>query len=185
MKITCSVDGIEYIEREIRYVELINTLSNSKTFTDFLKEKVMATLNQVMSERLIGTTNEEYIEEYKLRNKIEDIPNGFVLYNDFTIPYVMTSKNNSKSDYSNGFSIALAFEYGTGIVGQENPKEGAWEYNKNNWQTGWYYRTRNGEVVKTKGYEGMEIYRFTKANVEKNLSAWLEEYLKRNEVNNG
>ena len=45
-------------------------------------------------------------------------------------------------DYPNGFSIALAFEYGVGIVGQTNPVPNAWEYNLKDYNKTFLQRTR-------------------------------------------
>lgn len=177
LKVSCEVTGLKELENKIEYIKRLSQMKVDKSFQKFIQEKVMQTLNKVMSERLTDeTTNSEYIEEYKLRNKIREEEDGFVLYNDFTIPAILTTQSNKIRDYSQGFSIALAFEYGVGIVGQENPVEGAWEYNVNNYEKGWYYKTMNGEVLFTDGYKGMQIYRYTKIEVENNMPRWVKEY---------
>ena len=180
-KVSTNISGLKDLQKHIQKIEKILSLTNDSKYKKFFQDKIMQTLNEVMSERLAGTTNSEYIEEYKKRNQFRDIENGFILYNDFTIPAVLSTKSNKTRDYSKGFSIALAFEYGVGLVGQENPKQGAWKYNINQYENGWYYKTSSGEILWTRGYEGLEIYRYTKDRVEKNINSWIKEYL-RNEV---
>jgi hypothetical protein len=188
LKVNIEIKGLKELDKQIEYVKNLMRMKTDTNFQKFIQDKVMQTLNKVMEERLSNdTTNNEYIEEYKLHNKIREEEDGFVLYNDFTIPAILTTQNtrNQNRDngivrnYSNGFSIALAFEYGVGIVGQENPVEGAWEYNVNNYQDGWYYKDVNGVVLFTQGYKGMQIYKYTKIEVEKNLPKWVNEYCKQ------
>ena len=185
LKTSCEIKGLKELENKIEYVKRLMQMKVDKSFQKFIQEKVMQTLNKVMDERLTNeTTNSEYIEEYKLRNKIREEKDGFVLYNDLVIPAVLSTRNTNNQnredgivrDYSNGFSIALAFEYGVGIVGQENPVEGAWEYNLNNYEDGWYYKDVNGNVIFTQGYKGMQIYRYTRIEVENNMPKWVNEY---------
>ena len=179
--VSTNIGGLKNLQNYINKIDKLLLLKNDSDYKKFLQEKVMQTLNEVMSERLAGTTNSEFIEEYKRRNQFRDYEDGFILYNDFTIPAVLSPKSTKTRNYSKGFSIALAFEYGVGIVGQENPKQGAWEYNINQYEKGWYYKSSSGEVLLTRGYEGLEIYRYTKDRVEKNMNSWVQEYL-RNEV---
>ena len=177
LKVSCEIKGLKELESKIEYTKRLLQMKVDKSFQKFIQNKVIQALNKVMQERLTSeTTNNEYIEEYKLRNKIREEEDGFVLYNDFTIPAILSSRGNATRDYSEGFSIALAFEYGVGIVGQDNPVEGAWEYNINNYEKGWYYKDMNGEVIFTQGYKGMQIYGYTKIEVENNLPKWVEEY---------
>ena len=177
LKVSCEIKGLKELESKIEYIKRLSQMKVDKSFQKFIQDKVLQALNKVMDERLTDdTTNSEYIEEYKLRNKIREEDDGFVLYNDFSIPAILASKSNKIRDYSQGFSIALAFEYGVGIVGQENPVEGAWEYNVNNYEKGWYYKDMNGEVIFTQGYKGMQIYRYTRIEVENNLPKWVKEY---------
>lgn len=179
LTVSTTINGLNNLQKEIDKVQKLMSLQNDSDYKSFLQGKIMQTLNEVMSERLSGTTNSEYIEEYKRRNQFRDIENGFVLYNDFTIPAVLSTKSTKTRNYSKGFSIALAFEYGVGIVGAENPKQGAWDYNINQYEKGWYYKTASGEILWTRGYEGLEIYRYTKDRIEKNMSSWVNEYLKK------
>lgn len=179
LTISTTINGLNNLQKEIDKVQKLMSLQNDSNYKSFLQGKIMQTLNEVMSERLSGTTNSEYIEEYKRRNQFRDIENGFVLYNDFTIPAVLSTKSTKTRNYSKGFSIALAFEYGVGIVGAENPKKGAWDYNINQYEKGWYYKTASGEILWTRGYEGLEIYRYTKDRIEKNMSSWVNEYQKK------
>jgi len=183
LKISIDVKGIEDLQKQIDYVNKMLQMKSDKSFQKYIQERVLETVKEVAALRLniIGTTNYEWIDEYQNNHKIRETNNGFELYNDLVIPANMLSISESKSyrknnmTYDEGFNIALAFEYGVGIVGQQNPKKGAWEYNINEHEKPWYY-TKNGQTYKTEGYEGAEIYRYTAIEVEKRLKGWLNDY---------
>lgn len=186
LNINVDVNGLEEFKKYIDYVKAMNSMKIDKDFQKYIQKKCLETVKKVSDDRITPTTtNNEYIEEYKLRHKIRETVDGFVLYNDFTIPYIMTTRNTKNQDrdvgmvrdYSKGFSIALAFEYGVGLVGEENPVQGAWEYNKNHYgEYGWYYKPLDGEATQTRGYAGFEVYRFTAEEIKKNLKNWVKEY---------
>lgn len=178
---------LDKLQDYIEYVKKLNSMKFDKSFQLFIQQKVLETVKNVARQRIIGTTNQEYLEEYNLRHSIreEEGLNGFILYNDFTIPAILTTRNTRNQDrqtgmvrnYDNGFNLALAFEYGVGVVGQNNPINGAWEYNINNYdENGWYYKTPSGESIRTTGYQGAEVYRFTAIEIQNNLKNWVAEY---------
>lgn len=177
LKINVDVKGIDELKKQINYVNKLLQMKIDKDFQKFIQERVLETVKEVAAQRLVlsETTNYEWIEEYQNHHKIREINGGFELYNDFTLPKSMLSVSDDSFGYSDGFSIALAFEYGVGIIGQEHPKEGAWEYNINNHEHSWYF-TKYGQKYKTKGYEGAEIYRFTAIEIKKRLKSWINEY---------
>ena len=183
-EINTTIQGLDKLQERINEIENLIKLQGNNSFNTFLKQKVLETLESVMATRLVGgTTNDEEISLYRSSNHIEDVPNGFVLYNDATID--VGEKLSSK--YPNGkFSIALAFEYGTGIVGEGTYEKGSstftpWEYNVNNYNFGWKYR-KNGTTYSTYGYQGFEIYRNVVDIVKNNLNEWIKEYKNRKEV---
>lgn len=159
------VDGLDKLKEYIEFVKKFSTMKTDRQFQKYIQDKFLETVNQIASSRLSGG---ELTQEYILNNKIREIDDGFILYND--------TKISTESDGYNGeFSIALAFEYGTGIVGQNHPKANAWAYNVNRHEKGWYYFA-NGTYHFTQGFEGFEIYRFTKEEIEKNLKSWVLDY---------
>lgn len=174
LKVSSKIVGLKNLQKEINRVDKI--LEGQKELNNFIKNKVLQTLNEIMKSELIGgTTNDDAISLYKSSNHIEDTNNGFILYNDATIE--ANAKDNSK--YPNGqFSIALAFEYGVGIIGQNTPDpyNKAWDYNVNNYNFGWSFRNKDGKVVNTGGYMGFEIYRKVADKVNKDLNSWYKEY---------
>lgn len=179
------------LENHIKFIKRLLTMKTDKSFQKFIQDKVLETVNKIARERIRNTTNNEYIEEYILRNSIREEYDGFVLYNDLTIPAILTTRNTKNQDremgrvrnYDDGFSLALAFEYGVGIIGQNNPVNGAWDYNINNYgESGWYYKTPSGISERTKGYQGAEVYRYTAIEVEKQLKNWVNEYCEKKEV---
>ena len=189
MRILVDVDSIDTLDNYIIRVQRYAKMKTDRAFQRFIQNKVLETVREQTDLRLVGgTTNDEYIEEYKTRHKIQEFKEGFVLYNDTILPPILSTKNTKNQNiddgivrnYDNGFSIALAFEYGTGIVGEENPVQGAWAYNVNNYgDYGWYYKTMDGTSERTRGYQGFEIYRHTAEEVKKRLSSWVNEYFER------
>lgn len=169
IKISTNVSGLKELQKELNRVQTMLSIKNNPKYLKFLQNKVIETLNSVISERL--TFSGETVEKYKTNNFIEEIENGFILYNNTTV-------ETQSEGYGGIFSIALAFEYGTGIVGMENPKENAWQYNVKNHETGWTY-FKNDRFWHTKGYEGFEIYRYTKEKVNQNITNWIEEFLRK------
>lgn len=188
LKIKTDVKGLDVLDKYINFVERFANSKHDVEFQKFLQEKALETVNRVARQRINNTTNDEYIEEYILRNSIREESDGFVLYNNFTIPAILATKNTKNQDrdlglvrnYDEGFNLALAFEYGVGIVGQNNPVNGAWDYNINNYgESGWYYKTPSGESIRTQGYQGAEVYRYTAIEIQNSLKSWVEEYFNR------
>lgn len=174
------VSGLENLQKQIDYVKKMQSMTTNKDFQRFIQEKCLETVIKVSKQRLrTGSgaeecTNDEYFEEYINNHKIREIDNGFVLYNDLTVP----ANTKKPENYPNGFSIAMAFEYGVGIVGENaNDNPNAWAYNVNNHQFGWVYE-KDGQYFATYGYAGFEIYRFTAIEIQKQLPTWVREYFK-------
>jgi hypothetical protein len=193
VKLDFSIDNLVGLENHLEYVKQLSSMQKDKKFQKFIQGKCLEVVKQITESRLTGgTTNDEWIEEYKSNHKIREYSDGFVLYNDTKIPAILSTQNtkNQNKDlglvrnYDDGFSIALAFEYGVGIVGGENAVQGAWEYNVNNYgDLGWYYKTIEGLYERTRGYRGFEIYRYTANEIENKLPVWVKEFVaKRKEV---
>ena len=190
LNIKTDIHGLKELQDHIDFVEKLRSMQTDVNFQKFIQNKVLETVNRIARERIANTTNDEYIEEYILRNSIreEEGLNGFILYNNLTIPAELTSRNTKNQDrnkglvrnYDNGFNLALAFEYGVGIVGQNNPINGAWDYNINNYgEEGWYYKTPSGESIRTQGYQGAEVYRFTAIECKEKMKDWVWEYYRK------
>ena len=191
LQVKVDINSIEKLDSHIKYVEKLLTMKTDKNFQKYIQQKCLETVRRVSRERIRNSTNDEYIEEYILRHSIREEENGFVLYNNFTIPAILSTQNTKNQDrlngkvrnYDNGFNLALAFEYGTGLVGQDNPVQGAWEYNVNEYgEYGWYYKSFNGDAVRTRGYQGFEIYRFTAEEIKVMLPKWINDYFRKKEV---
>lgn len=177
LKIEVDVKGIKNLEKQIDYVNKMLQMKSDKSFQEYIQKRVLETVKEIATQRLatISTTNDEWIEEYQNHHQIREIKGGFELYNNFTIPNNMLSISENNPNYDDGFNIALAFEYGVGIVGSNFPKEGAWEYNINEHDKPWWYSIY-GVSHQTEGYEGAEIYRYTAIEVQKRLKSWVNEY---------
>lgn len=169
LKVKVSVDGLDKLEKHIQLVNRMIQMKSDRKFQKFIQDKCMETLNQVMDERIsfAGAT----VDAYKQNNKIEETSDGFIIYNHTVV-------DATTEGYGGEFSIALAFEYGTGIVGSQNPKVGAWGYNLNQYEKGWSY-FKNNSFHFTAGYQGFEVYRFTADRIQKNLNGWVNEYFSK------
>lgn len=173
------VFNLDKLQKHIDFVDKMLLMKTDSDFQDFIKIKVLEVADKVTNERLIGgTTNDDAIAAYKSNHKIRDYENGFILYNDTTIP----ANASDTSGYNNGeFPVALAFEYGVGIVGQNSSNsESAWAYDINNHgESGWVFILDNGAWERTRGYVGFEIYRNIAIEVESKLEKWVIEYYKK------
>lgn len=178
LNIKIDTQGLEELQKYIKFVEQMAKMKTDKKFQKFIQQKVLETVNKITNERLVGgTTNDSAISLYKESNKIREYEEGFILYNDASI----TANAKDTSSYPNGeFSVALAFEYGVGIIGQNTPNnEGAWAYNVNNYNFGWWFQNEEGEYQPTAGYMGFEIYRYTAIECQNKLKDWVKEYYDR------
>lgn len=183
-KTSFSVDSIKKIDDHINLLKRIQNLKEDKDFREYIMKKSMETLNKVMNERLISgsTTNDDSIQLYMSSNHIEETDDGFIIYNNAKIPANVKGIQNNVENYPNGeFSVALAFEYGVGLVGIKTGNQKAWQYNVKNYNFGWYLpKDVLGESgIRYMGYEGFEIYRFTAIEIETQISKWVKDYYRR------
>lgn len=170
------------LDQLTEYVNKLSKMKYDSKFQEFIQEKCVNVLQQVMSETLIGgTTNDSAIEEYMRNNYIEEFTDGdvkgFILFNNTKIPANTSTPENYGKEGQ--FNLALAFEYGVGIIGQETAKPNAWEYNVHGYTYNWYYKNEEGVWTPTKGYEGFQVYTNTANIIEQNLADWVTEYLQK------
>lgn len=198
LKVKCEVKGLKELNSRIDFLNQLMQMKTDTKLQKYMQNKCLEAVNKISNERIYmyNTTNTEMRSEYLKNNKIRQFEDGFIIYND---TYVVTDNPS----YENGkFSIALAFEYGVGIIGEQNPVVGAWEYDVNgnlvfdeegNYIRGWWLsktkngsnpyvkESQNGKAVVTQGYRGMEIYRYSAEYIKQNLHKWIGQYI-RNEV---
>ena len=180
-KANFDVSGLKELDKHINYVNKMLNMKTDKDFQNYIKNKCMSALEELMDRLLIGgTTNDYAIELYKSSNHIQDEEDGFIIYNDAKI----AADTKYPDNYPNGeFSIALAFEYGVGIVGDGqyiNDHFSPWEYNVHGYSKNWFYIPEDGELgwARTSGYKGFEVYRNLAITIEQNLKKWVEDYYK-------
>lgn len=183
LKIKTQVDGLDKLDKYIDYVEKFATSKYDAKFQKYLQEKVLK-LAETVSNRLLtgGTTNDDAISLYISNHKIREDSEGFILYNDTKIPAIVKGTQNTIENYPDGmFNVALAFEYGVGIIGTNTQTQSSsWEYNIQGYNFGWYLPQEvTGKLgVQTGGYIGLEIYRNIAKEVQENLQEWVKEYNK-------
>lgn len=173
----------EQLDTLVDYVNKLLKMKNDKQFQKFIQNKCLKVLDQVMNDNLIGgTSNDDAIDIYMNSNHILDFGEGFILYNDAKIPANVKGVQNDISNYPNGeFSIALAFEYGVGIVGENTDNPNAWNYNLQDYYFGWYLPSdvAGSSGIQTSGYQGFQIYTLTAREIENQLPSWVYEYIEK------
>ena len=193
---TIDIQGLKNLENHIKFVTAMAQMKEDKNFQDFMKDKCLKTVIKKANEMFAinTTTNEDLKEAYLNNNKIRDEKNGFVVYNDLCI-----TKETTKFSEGYIFCVALAFEYGTGIIGSGSVSfaSNSYEYNVNKNKVkvndqlidGWWLskqknannpyvaESKSSNAVVTQGYSGMEIYRKSVIEIENNLNNWVNEYL--------
>ena len=195
MNINVDITGIDKLEKHIKQVkQMLDMQKNIFKLKEF-HEYCINTIKEVAKEQfaITPTTNDDMKQQYLQNNAIRELEDGFEIYNDLTVQ----SKNYT-------FSIAMAFEYGVGIVGEQNPKTNHWSYDVNKKTVtfndgevrGWWLtkekagnvptfgESRSGKAVIIQGYEGMEIYRKSRERIIANMEKWYSDYINkiRNEV---
>ena len=179
-----SKEGINTLKT---YIISLQTAFKSKDFMEFIAEKAKKTLLQVQSEKLITEDRGLENEEYRRNHKYYVNENEIVLFNQTTIPQSAMG-DDYKEFYPNGFDLAKAVEYGTGIIGATKTEaEGLEKAGSDGWQydvrghgyKGWFYKDQAGNKVWTNGYSGRLIYLTTKQRIEKNINSWVKEYIEK------
>lgn len=175
------IQGIEELQNQIDFVEKMLTMKTDPSFQKFIQEKVLELANIITDELLVGgTTNDEAIALYKSNHKIREEAQGFILYNDTQIPAEVYGVQNEIVNYPDEmFNVALAFEYGVGIIGESTGNnENAWAFNIQGYNFGWYLpQSVAGETgIQTAGYAGFEIYRNIANEIKEVLNDWVKEY---------
>ena len=189
LKTNVNVKGLKELQEKINYIDKLIKMKSDTKFQNIIKQKCLDTVIEIAIQNinLFPTSNEELKQAYISNNKIRPMENnnGFIIYNDLSVQ----SKNYK-------FCVALAFEYGTGLIGQEQNINGAWKYNVNqntvffdgNTIDGWWLakskagsvesfgESQSGKAIITRGYQGMEIYRKSAEEIKKRLKKWVNEY---------
>lgn len=202
LKINSSVQNLDKLEQQIKRVDkLLELQKDQSLLCEKLATQMLKILNQVAKQRinLIPTSNDDLKGSYLNNNKYRIEGNTIILYNDLC---VVSPASKISDEYT--FCVALAFEYGTGVIGKENPKIGAWSYDVNSGRNrafingeqldGWWLpkekaggvkilaESKNGNAVVVQGYEGMEIYRFAREEIVKQLPKIINDLLNEKEV---
>lgn len=190
LKTSINIDSLKKIDQYIERVNKMMEMQTDHEFQKYIQKKCFATLQTIMDRELTGgTSNDEEITLYKNSNHISEEKDGFIIYNDAKIP---ADKYNilpfDTSGYPDGmFSIALAFEYGVGIVGMATNNNKSWDYNiwseskssKGRKEAEWYLPKKvfGSSGVKYSGYVGFEIYRKTADEINRNINSWVKEFI--------
>ena len=148
-----------------------------KEFMRYIAKKSKQTLDKITAQN--SSSYSEGAGVYAKANDLEVNRKEIILFNNAKADLSHLSEK-TRANYPNGFSIAKAVEYGTGIVGRDSigsSQATDWAYDVNNHgEKGWFYE-KNGKIYWTKGMEGKLIYYKTKQEIEKNIEKWIIEYI--------
>ena len=176
-----NIFNIESIKTAENLLSSISGALQSDELMKFLGNKCMMELNRICNEKLNDIKNwdvfSEEVNKYKANHKLDVKQDELTISND-TMADLSHLSPSTLANYSEGFSIAKAIEFGTGILGTPDDESG-WEtkvnssrdYNKN-----WSYE-RNGKLYWSNGFAGKFVYYELKTTVEKNIEDWINEYL--------
>lgn len=166
------------------YIINLQTAFKSEDFMEFIANKALQTLHQVTREKLNMDEEMEFYHRYRYNHKLKVNKDEIILFNQTTIP-VGEINPDIAMNYPNGFDLAKAVEYGTGIIGAsssgaEYAGNNGWQYDVNgHGNKGWFYVDSNGELFWTKGMAGRLIYLTTKQRIEQNINSWVNEYVEK------
>lgn len=163
-----------------------------------IQKKCLDTVKKVARQRLSasGTTNQDYYDDYINNIRIgESNEKGFTIISDLVV-----HKPETRHSRAYDFSVSLAFEYGTGIIGMGSTDAPPWyRYNvnesknfvklgENDYEQGWWIpiskagnsvtfgTSKSGKAVITKGYEAVEVFRFSAYEINLSLNKWVQDF---------
>lgn len=190
------LDGIldlqKDIQKQIDYLNKVGKALSSKEFFDYIKKKCEDILDDLTKNLLNsgGDLENGYLHIYRNSHKVDVNGEEIVISNNALVSlgqilaenYTESSKIKLAQNYANGFDLAKAVEYGTGVVGASSfasamASQDDWEYDLNNHgNKGWFYRS-NGNIYWSKGYTGTLIYERAIQKIEENVDDWIAEYI--------
>lgn len=169
--------------------ETLKKLSDSfgsKDMMKYLGDECERTLYKTTHDNLT-TVDDLEVSEYAKNHQKEIIGNKIILSNS-TMADLSGLSPETLKNYPNGFSIAKAVEYGTGVVGSTSEASSIapsdWEYDINqHGEKGWFYK-KDGNIYWTKGFEGRLIFYKTAKEIEKESYHWIMQYIGKKIINN-
>lgn len=163
----------------------IKSALKSNDFKIFLEKKVKEMLTEITDQNLNTKEHLNYKGIYRNNHKVVVDVNRKTITISNTTDIPVDSLNVSvASNYPNGFDLAKAVEYGTGVVGANSAAsayagEDGWAYDINNHgDKGWTYIV-NGTMVWTNGVTGTLIFEKTKQKIEQEFDSWVMEYIEK------
>lgn len=153
----------------------------SNEMLNYLGDKFEETLYKKTYENLT-TVEDLEVSEYA-KNHQKTIQDKKIILSNSTMADLSDLSPETLRNYPNGFSIAKAVEFGTGIIGATSEasalaQSNGWDYDINgHGEKGWFYK-KDGNIYWTKGFEGRLIYYKTKKDIQENISKWVASYIK-------
>lgn len=171
------------LDNYIKDLEKLKDAITSKDFMNFIADKCMLEINRISNERLDGIRDDDVFAEdvarYRANHKVE-IQDDIIIISNATMADLSHVSAETLANYPNGFSIAKAIEFGTGIWGESNGEfDWTTQLNpKRDYAKGWYYE-KDGQLHWSKGLGGKYIYGELLNSVEQNFQKWFDEYIEQ------
>ncbi len=151
----------------------------SQEMMNYLGDKCERALYKTTYENLT-TVEDLEVSEYA-KNHQKKIEGNRIILSNGTMADLSGLSPETLANYPNGFSIAKAVEYGTGIVGATSEASAFadnWAYDVNqHGNSGWFYK-KDGNIFWSKGFEGRLIYYKTAKEIKEKSNKWVSNYLK-------
>jgi len=179
-----SINQVSSFEELQEYIQKIISALQSQDFFDYLAKKSREVVDKITAQKLNADEEQKFTHNYRYNHKVAVNLEEIVISNE-TLIDVSSINPKIAANYPNGFDLAKAIEYGTGIVGANSDasklaSERDWQYMVNperDYTKPWFYQDENGELWWTKGMSGKLIYYQSKQEIEDNINDWVEEYI--------
>lgn len=162
----------------------IKSSLQSQDFFNYLSKKSRQVVDKVTSQNLNSDDEQQYSHIYRINHEVTVNIDEITIFNEVNIP-ASALNTNIADNYPNGFDLAKAVEYGTGIVGASSnasalATQDGWAYMVNterDYNVPWFYQDENGTLRWTRGISGKLIYYKSKQIIEEEINSWIEDWI--------
>lgn len=179
--------SIPELKRLKKDIEEMKEVVTSKEFLEFIAKKCVEKIKEISATKLSDSAlaNEDK-SAYMQHHKYYIRGNTITLYNDSQIDVASKTwmSEETRAKYKAQLSLGKVIEFGIGYIGGS----GSYSYVDDDWQydvnshgaSGWVYLDSAGNLKRTKGFVGKQIYATLIDRLDDLIPKWINEYLKNN-----